>query len=174
MSELLLLTASVLASFTSPEQIGVTPASMLWLLPLVAAIVIGYKANKLPRIEAISFLRESAVLFMSIILFMAVTAVVLSVLAALVLGYVNTGCVWRFGSVFTLRELAFEQPELLKSVVSGFLFGVLLVVAPGAWKCPVLYHHLRFETLIMVRAFLIKQVINRRRLQILLSILLQD
>lgn len=74
----------VLASFTSPERIGTNPQSMLWLLPLVASIAVVYKATKFPTIKAGSFIKESAVLFGSIIVFMLVTAMVLCALAWLV------------------------------------------------------------------------------------------
>ncbi len=71
----------VLASFTIPERVGVTPLSMLWLLPLVASIAVVYKATKVPRITAAHFFKESVLLFGSIVVFMAVTAIVLCVLA---------------------------------------------------------------------------------------------
>ena len=78
------LTALLLANFTVPEKIGVNPQSMLWLLPLVASIAVVYKATKVPKIKAVGFTRESAVLFGSIVVFMVVTALVLCVLAWLV------------------------------------------------------------------------------------------
>ena len=67
----------VLASFTAPVEIGTTPASMLLMLPLVAAIAVAYKATKVEKITASNFLKESAILFGSIIVFMGVTALVL-------------------------------------------------------------------------------------------------
>jgi len=76
--------ALVLATFTTPEHIGVTPLSMLWLLPLVAAISVVYKTTKLPKIRFTHFVKESVVLFGSIIVFMAITALVLCVLAWLI------------------------------------------------------------------------------------------
>ena len=75
----------IMASFTIPEQIGTTPQSMLWLLPLVAAIAIVYKATKLPEIKAVNFIKEAVVLFGSIVVFMFVTAIVLYAVAWLVL-----------------------------------------------------------------------------------------
>ncbi|UCE50027.1 MAG: hypothetical protein JSW47_07685 [Phycisphaerales bacterium] len=78
------LTAMLLANFTVPENIGVNPQSMLWLLPLVAAIAVVYKATKVPKIKALSFIRESAVLFGSIVIFMVVTALVLCAVAWLI------------------------------------------------------------------------------------------
>lgn len=76
-----IVAAFVTASFTVPQRIGVNPQSMLWLLPLVASIAIAYKATKLPTIKPANFLKEVAILFGSIIVFMAVTALVLCVLA---------------------------------------------------------------------------------------------
>jgi len=78
------LTALLLANFTVPENIGVNPQSMLWLLPLVASIAVVYKATKVPKIKAVSFIRESAVLFGSIVVFMVVTALVLCAVAWLI------------------------------------------------------------------------------------------
>ncbi|UCC99131.1 MAG: hypothetical protein JSW66_04440 [Phycisphaerales bacterium] len=78
------IAAFVMASFTVPERIGVDPQSMVWLLPLVAAIAIVYKATKVPRIKAAPFIREVVVLFGSIVVFMVVTALVLYALAWLV------------------------------------------------------------------------------------------
>jgi hypothetical protein len=67
----------VIATFTAPEQIRANPQVMLWLLPLTAAIAIVYKATKLPVITGGVFLKEAALLFGSIIAFIAVTALVL-------------------------------------------------------------------------------------------------
>lgn len=78
------IAAFVIANFTVPERITVNPQSMLWLLPLVAAIAIIYKATKVPKITVVSFLKEVVVLFGSIVVFMAVTAVVLGVLSWLI------------------------------------------------------------------------------------------
>ena len=67
----------VLASFTAPENITVNPQSMLWMLPLAAAVAVIYKATKLPKITLGLFLRESVVLFVSIVVFLTVTVAVL-------------------------------------------------------------------------------------------------
>ena len=77
-------TAFVLATFTVPENIGVTPQSILWLLPLVAAISVVYKTTKLPKIRFTHFVKESVVLFGSIVIFMAITALVLVAFAWLI------------------------------------------------------------------------------------------
>ena len=75
----------VMATFTIPEKITTDPQSMLWLLPLVAAIAIVYKATKLPEIKIANFLKESVILFGSIVIFMFVTALVLYSIAWLVI-----------------------------------------------------------------------------------------
>lgn len=75
----------VMATFTIPEKITTDPQSMLWLLPLVAAIAIVYKATKLPEIKIANFLKESVILFGSIVVFMFVTALVLYSIAWLVI-----------------------------------------------------------------------------------------
>ncbi len=75
----------VMATFTMPEKITTDPQSMLWLLPLVAAIAIVYKATKLPEIKIFNFVKESVILFGSIVVFMFVTALVLYSIAWLVI-----------------------------------------------------------------------------------------
>ena len=77
--------ALVMATFTIPEKITTDPQSMLWLLPLVAAIAIVYKATKLPEIKIANFIKESVILFGSIVIFMFVTALVLYSIAWLVI-----------------------------------------------------------------------------------------
>jgi len=74
-----------MATFTIPEKITTDPQSMLWLLPLVAAIAIVYKATKLPEIKIANFIKESVILFGSIVIFMFVTALVLYSIAWLVI-----------------------------------------------------------------------------------------
>ena len=79
-----MIDAFVVASFTAPEKIGANPQSMLWLLPLVAAIGVVYKATKLPEIKAGSFLKEVAIVFGSIVVFMVIIALALCALAWLI------------------------------------------------------------------------------------------
>jgi len=74
----------VIATFTTPEQVGTNPSSVLLLLPLAAAIAIAYKAIKLPTIKAGNFIKEAAMLFGSIVVFMAITALALYTLAWLI------------------------------------------------------------------------------------------
>jgi len=74
----------VMATFTAPQEIGVNPQSMLWLLPLAAAIAVVYKATKLPTITARNFIKEAAILFGSIIVFIIITALALYTLTWLI------------------------------------------------------------------------------------------
>ena len=53
-----IMPALVMATFTTPEKISANPQSVLWLLPLVAAIAIVYKATKLPEIKSANFLEK--------------------------------------------------------------------------------------------------------------------
>jgi predicted PurR-regulated permease PerM len=71
----------LLASFAAPMQIDTSPLSMLWLLPLVAAIAIVYKATKVHKVRPWPFIKESAVLFGSILVFILLAALILYVLA---------------------------------------------------------------------------------------------
>jgi hypothetical protein len=74
-----------MAAFTVPEQIGLNPQSMLWLLPLVASIAIVYKVLKVPKLQFRVFIKETATLFFSIIVFIVVTAFVLFILTWLII-----------------------------------------------------------------------------------------
>lgn len=74
----------VIAAFNSPEPIQTDPWSLLLLLPLVASIAVIYKATKMPTITTGGFLKETVTLFGSIIIFIAITALVLYVLAWLI------------------------------------------------------------------------------------------
>ncbi len=72
-----IITTVIMASFTRPEQIGTNPQSLLWLLPLAAAIVIVYKATKMSKITPAAFIKEAATLFGSIIVFIIIIAAAL-------------------------------------------------------------------------------------------------
>jgi hypothetical protein len=78
-------TIFVMASFTIPERIGTEPQSMLWLLPLAAAIAVVYKATKLSKITAGNFIKEAALLFGSIVVFIIAVALALYALAWLII-----------------------------------------------------------------------------------------
>lgn len=79
-----LLADFIIATFASPEEIGTSPQSVLWFLPLAAAIAVVYKATKLPKITAAAFLKETLALFGSIVVFIVITALALYLLAWLI------------------------------------------------------------------------------------------
>ena len=79
-----IMPALVMATFTIPEKISANPQSLLWLLPLVAAIAIVYKATKVPEIKFAHFLKEAMILFGSIVVFMFIAALALCALAWLI------------------------------------------------------------------------------------------
>ena len=83
---MLALAADIMAQFRVPEEIGTNPQSLLLLLPLLVAIAVVYKATKVPKVSAGNFIKESAMLFGSILVFMVITALVLAAIARLVIG----------------------------------------------------------------------------------------
>ncbi|MHC4212505.1 MAG: hypothetical protein ACYSWP_03925 [Planctomycetota bacterium] len=76
--------AATIANFTIPENIGTEATALLWVLPLAAAIAVTYKATKLPSIKALDFIKESAILFGSIVVFIVTSALVLYTTAWLI------------------------------------------------------------------------------------------
>ena len=72
------------ATFTTPEAIRTDPTSMLWLLPLAASIAITYKATKLPKITPLNFIKEAAILFGTIVVFVIIIVSALYALAWLI------------------------------------------------------------------------------------------
>ncbi len=79
-----LIAALTIATFTTPEEIGVTPLATLWLLPLAVSIAVVYKATKVKKVTPAAFFKESVVLFVSIVVFMIITALVLFALTWIV------------------------------------------------------------------------------------------
>jgi len=75
---------SMLASFTAPIEIGTTPASMLWMFPLLAAISLVYKATKMRVLRIRKYLLESLLLFLSVSGFMIMAIIVLNLLSWLI------------------------------------------------------------------------------------------
>jgi len=82
------LVPMILASFTIPMRIETNPGSMLWLLPLVAVIAVVYKATKVSAIRPRAFAKESALLFGSILVFIAVAAAILYALTWIAAGHI--------------------------------------------------------------------------------------
>ena len=71
---------TLLAAFTAPVHIGTDPASMLWMLPLLAAIAMIYKATKMRVLFWKRFTREVLVLFATLVGFMTAAIVVLNLI----------------------------------------------------------------------------------------------
>ena len=72
--------AFIAATFTAPENIGTTPASMLWMFPLLASIAIIYKATKVRVIFAGKFIKHVVILFCTISVVMIISALALHVI----------------------------------------------------------------------------------------------
>ncbi len=73
-----------LAAFTAPENIGIDMKSFLWLLPLVAAIAIVYKALKVKEITPADFIKQALILSGTILVFMIIVAMGLYVITWLI------------------------------------------------------------------------------------------
>jgi hypothetical protein len=80
----MMLTALLIASFTSPMRIPTSPQASLWIIPLMIAIVVVYKTTKLSEITARKFVKETTGLFLSILVFIVLTALVLHAIAYLI------------------------------------------------------------------------------------------
>ena len=74
----------MLATFTSPETIGTTKTSMLYMFPLLAAITIIYKATKMRVILWKRLAIDSLILFATVSGFMIGAIVVLNLIAWLI------------------------------------------------------------------------------------------
>jgi len=81
-----LLFQYLLAGFMSPVDITTSAKALLLALPLIAVIAVVYKAIKVDEIKLISFLRETILLFGSILAFMIITAVVIFIIMKAVIG----------------------------------------------------------------------------------------
>jgi hypothetical protein len=75
-----------LAGFLAPVYIGTTPAAFLLALPLIAVIAVAYKAIKVENLEFKAFVRESSILFGSIVAFMVLAAVVIYAVMKIIVG----------------------------------------------------------------------------------------
>ena len=60
----------IIAGFTQPIDIPTTPLSMLWMFPLLLSISIVYKATKMRVLFTGKFIKEVAILFATISIFM--------------------------------------------------------------------------------------------------------
>jgi hypothetical protein len=75
-----------LAGLMAPVYIGTTPYAFFLALPLIVVIAVVYKATKLEKIEFVSFVRESFLLFCSIVVFMVVAAIIIFAVMKLTIG----------------------------------------------------------------------------------------
>jgi hypothetical protein len=78
--------APLLANFTTPENIGMTPGSVLWTFPLLASVAFIYKATKMRVIFLRRFFRDVAVLFCTLSFVMILVAVILHIVVRLLTG----------------------------------------------------------------------------------------
>ena len=75
-----------LAGFMAPVYIGTTPKAFLLALPLIAVISIVYKAIKMEKLELVPFIRETSLLFGSILAFMVLAAIGIFIFMKLTVG----------------------------------------------------------------------------------------
>ena len=76
----------ILADFMAPVQLSTTPVSLLLALPLIATIVIAYKATKVDEIKLWDFTGQCLVLFGSIVVFMVIIAIGLYIAVRIAVG----------------------------------------------------------------------------------------
>ncbi len=76
--------AHILATFTSPQTIGTEPTTLLYMFPLLLSTALIYKATKLPVIFLGKFIKEVLQVFCSISAVMIIAAVVLNIIVAVV------------------------------------------------------------------------------------------
>ena len=74
-----------IAGFIAPQQITTSPTLILWVFPLAAAIAVVYKVTKLPRIKTVNFIKETSVLFGSIVIFISIAAIILYLVDLLII-----------------------------------------------------------------------------------------
>lgn len=70
--------------FSQPLEIPTRAISLLWALPICLTIALVYKALKLETFRFSTFLREVVLLFLTIIGFLVLVAIVLVIIAYLV------------------------------------------------------------------------------------------
>lgn len=70
--------------FAQPVEVPTTTIGLLWALPISLTISMVYKAIKLPSWQTKLYLREVALLFITIVGFLILVAVVLAVISHLI------------------------------------------------------------------------------------------
>lgn len=71
---------ALLSSLTIPMNIATNPASMLWMFPLLLGVSVIYKAVKMRVLFPAKFIKEVAVLFVSISIFICIIGALLHVI----------------------------------------------------------------------------------------------
>jgi predicted nuclease of restriction endonuclease-like RecB superfamily len=74
----------LIASFTRPISIGATPASLLWIFPLLLCVAVIYKATKMRVLFTSKFIKEVSILFLTLSLVMTGAAVALNIIVWIV------------------------------------------------------------------------------------------
>ncbi|MFH1616561.1 MAG: hypothetical protein ABIG61_15940 [Planctomycetota bacterium] len=67
----------ILGSFTAPLRIGTNPQSLLWIFPLLLAIAVVYKGLKIAELTWNKFIKETAILFVTLVVSIVLIAIVL-------------------------------------------------------------------------------------------------
>ncbi len=78
--------APLLATFTTPENIGMTAGSVLWIFPLLASVAFIYKATKMRVIFLRRFFRDVGILFCTLSIVMILVAVILHIVVRILTG----------------------------------------------------------------------------------------
>ena len=76
----------LLATFTTPENIGMTAGSVLWIFPLLASVAFIYKATKMRVIFLRRFFRDVGILFCTLSVVMILVAVILHIIVRILTG----------------------------------------------------------------------------------------
>ncbi len=76
----------LLATFTTPENIGMTAGSVLWIFPLLASVAFIYKATKMRVIFLWRFFRDVGILFCTLSVVMILVAVILHIIVRILTG----------------------------------------------------------------------------------------
>lgn len=72
------LAGAVLAGLSAPVDIPTTPASLLWMFPLLLSIAVVYKTTRIRVLFWKTFVREVLILFLTLSGFMILAGIVLN------------------------------------------------------------------------------------------------
>ncbi len=78
--------APLLATFTTPENIGMTAGSLLWVFPLLASVAFIYKATKVRVIFLRRFFKDVGILFCTLSVVMILVAAALHIIVWILTG----------------------------------------------------------------------------------------